>query len=160
MPLPLLRQILRVTHSNTSTHFPLIAAILNLRKKSKAAKSKTLSATSKIIFSITMRWKKMMFSTAVCGFGKDRSLLQISAMPARFLRATVHWSPIKTAFGVTFMLCLKRKIHMNRVFCVDRIVTLFLSVKSPKLFSRNSDKDSPSFIWGRNCHTMLGVAKL
>lgn len=53
--LPLLRQILRVTHSNTSTHFPLIAAILNLLKKSKAAKSKTLSATSKIIFSITMR---------------------------------------------------------------------------------------------------------
>lgn len=53
--LPLLRQILRVTHSNTSTHFPLIAAILNLLKKSKAAKSKTLSATSKIIFSLTMR---------------------------------------------------------------------------------------------------------
>ena len=79
--------------------------------------------------------KEMMFSTAVCGFGKDRSLLQISAMPARFLRATVPWSPIKTAFGVTFMLRLKRKVHMNRVFCVDRIVTLFLSVKNQKLFS-------------------------
>ena len=51
----------------------------------------------------------MMFSTAVCGFGKDRSSLQISAMPARFLRATVPWSPIKTAFGVTFYVALKKK---------------------------------------------------
>ena len=37
---------------------------------------------------------------------------------------------------------------------------VFLDYNNEKHSLRNSGKDSPSFMWGRNCHTLLSVVKL